>query len=89
MVPLHKVPLYAANSYPNTYWTAERNTTEWSVFMRELVTSGNALSKALLQLLAPTLKGAHVGKRRTPSSYTARYLMNLQVSSIHTASLKI
>lgn len=62
MIPLHKVVLYSADSYPNTYWTEERNTTEWNVFMRELVNSGNALSKALLQLLAPTLKGAHIGK---------------------------
>ena len=30
--------------------------------MRELVNSGNALSKALLQLLVPTLRGAHVGE---------------------------
>ena len=61
MVPLHKTPLYSADSWPNTYWTAERNTTEWSVFVRELVNSGNALSKALLELLAPTLPGAHIG----------------------------
>jgi hypothetical protein len=62
MLPLHEVPLYSANSYPNRYWTAQRNTTEWSVFMREMVNTGNALSRALLQLLAPTLKGAHIGK---------------------------
>lgn len=30
--------------------------------MTEMVNAGNALSKALLQLLAPTLPGAHLGK---------------------------
>lgn len=70
MVPLHEVPLYSANSYPNTYWTAQRNTTEWSVFMREMVNTGNALSKALLQILAPTLEGAHVGERCRMNSTT-------------------
>ena len=30
--------------------------------MTELVNSGNALSKALLQILAPALPGAHVGE---------------------------
>ncbi len=62
MVPLQDTPLYSADSWPNQYWTAERNTTEWSVLMAEMVKSGNALSKALLQILTPTLKGAHVGK---------------------------
>ncbi|KAI0683582.1 GDSL lipase/esterase [Cytidiella melzeri] len=61
MLPLNEVSLYSANSYPNRYWTEQRNTTEWNVFMREIVSTGNALSKALLQLLAPTLKGAHIG----------------------------
>ncbi|KAI0093238.1 GDSL lipase/esterase [Irpex rosettiformis] len=61
MLPLYETPLYSADSWPNQYWTAQRNTTEWSVFMREMVNTGNALSKALLQLLVPTLKGAHVG----------------------------
>ena len=61
MIPLQKTILYGADSYPNRYWTAERNTTEWSVFMTEMVNAGNALSRALLQLLAPTLPGAHVG----------------------------
>jgi len=61
MIPLQNVPLYAPNSYPNRFWTAERNTTEWSVFMTELVVSGNALIRLMLQALAPTLPGAHVG----------------------------
>lgn len=62
MVPLQETSLYSADSYPNMYWDAPRNTTEWSVFMREMVNSGNALSKALLQLLAPSLEGAHIGE---------------------------
>ena len=62
MIPLETTPLYAADSYPNRYWTAQRNTTEWSVFMKELTTSGNAIAKLMLQALAPTLHGAHLGR---------------------------
>ncbi|KDR73972.1 hypothetical protein GALMADRAFT_596103 [Galerina marginata CBS 339.88] len=61
MIPLETVPLYAPVSYPNRYWSAVRNSTEWSVFMAELVLSGNALTKLMLQTLAPTLHGAHIG----------------------------
>ena len=62
MVPLETTPLYSADSYPNGYWYAARDTTEWSLFMRELTTSGNALAKLMLQALVPTLPGAHVGQ---------------------------
>jgi hypothetical protein len=62
MIPLETVPLYAPVSYPDRYWTAQRNTTEWSVFMKELVLSGNALTKLMLEALAPTLGGAHIGR---------------------------
>ena len=62
MIPLETTPLYAADSWPNRYWTAQRNTTEWSVFMQELTTSGNAIARLQLQALAPTLHGAHVGE---------------------------
>ncbi|KAF8153950.1 GDSL lipase/acylhydrolase [Crassisporium funariophilum] len=61
MIPLENVPLYAPVSYPSRYWTAQRNTTEWSVFMTELVLNGNALTKLMLQALAPSLKDAHIG----------------------------
>ncbi|OBZ65298.1 hypothetical protein A0H81_14748 [Grifola frondosa] len=61
MIPLQHTILYSADSYPNHYWTAPRNTTEWSVYMTELVNSGNALSKLMLQNLAPTLHGSHLG----------------------------
>jgi len=61
MIPLELTILYSPNSYINRYWTAQRNTTEWSVFMTELVLSGNALTKLMLQNLAPTLPEAHIG----------------------------
>ncbi|KAI0791061.1 GDSL lipase/acylhydrolase [Abortiporus biennis] len=61
MIPLDHTILYSADSYPNRYWTADRNTTEWNVFMAELVGAGNELQKLMLQNLVPTLHGAHVG----------------------------
>ncbi|RDX40993.1 hypothetical protein OH76DRAFT_1467339 [Lentinus brumalis] len=61
MVPLETAPLYARDSYPNRYWTAQRNTTEWNVFIKELTTSGNAIAELMLRSLAPTLHGAHIG----------------------------
>ncbi|KAI0754371.1 GDSL lipase/esterase [Daedaleopsis nitida] len=70
MIPLETTPLYAAGSYPNRYWTAQRNTTEWSVFMNELTTSGNAIAKLMLQALAPTLHGAHIGLFDSHSLFT-------------------
>ena len=68
MIPLETTPLYSANSYPSRYWTAQRNTTEWSIFMRELTTSGNAIAKLMLQALAPTLPGAHIGNFSSAST---------------------
>jgi len=61
MIPLDDVPLYSAISWPNRFWHFERNATEWSVLMRELVLSGNALTKLMLQDLAPKLHDAHIG----------------------------
>lgn len=61
MIPLQKVILYSADSYPNRFWTAPRNTTEWSVFMTELTTSGNEIAKLMLQALPSSLPGAHIG----------------------------
>ncbi|KAG7088345.1 hypothetical protein E1B28_012349 [Marasmius oreades] len=60
MIPLQHVPMYSPNAYPDRFWFAQRNTTEWSIFMEELVLSGNALTKLLLNALVPKLKGAHV-----------------------------
>ncbi|KAK0470457.1 carbohydrate esterase family 16 protein [Desarmillaria tabescens] len=61
MVPLNEAILYAPNSYPNHYFNGPRNTTEWSVFIRELVLSGNALSRAMLRAVVPEVPGAHIG----------------------------
>ena len=77
MIPLEFTPLYAADSYPSRYWTAQRNTTEWSVFMNELTTSGNAIAKLMLQALAPKLHGAHIGE----SALCPRSLMHSLTSS--------
>ena len=62
MLPLDHTILYSANSYPNRYWTFQRNATEWNVFMNEIVATGNEIAKLMLQALAPTLQGAHVGQ---------------------------
>ena len=62
LIPLQKTILYSVDSYPNGYWSEQRNTTEWNIFMTEMVSASNALSKALLKILAPTLPGAHVGE---------------------------
>ncbi|KAJ7595525.1 GDSL lipase/acylhydrolase [Mycena floridula] len=61
MIPLQHTPLYSADSYINHYWTLQRNTTEWSVVMAELVLSGNALSKLMLETVAPSFPEAHIG----------------------------
>lgn len=60
MIPLQHVILYAPDSYPNRFWFTERNTTAWSVQMTEMVEAGNALTKLMLQALAPTLEDAHI-----------------------------
>lgn len=74
MIPLQLVPLYAPVSYPDRYWTAQRNTTEWSVFMTELVLSGNQLTKLMLEALAPKLPDSHIG------SYTS---FSLEIILVH------
>ena len=63
MIPLETTILYAVDSYPNRYWTLQRNTTEWHVMIRELTLSGNALARVMLDALAPTLLGAHIGEQ--------------------------
>ncbi|KAL0580634.1 RuvB ATP-dependent DNA helicase pontin [Marasmius crinis-equi] len=60
MIPLEQVPMYSPDAYPDKFWLAERNTTEWSVFMKELVLSGNALTRLMLESLVPTLEGSHL-----------------------------
>ncbi|KAJ4488158.1 GDSL lipase/esterase [Lentinula aciculospora] len=61
MVPLQNTVLYSADSYLNRYWTEERNSTEWNVFMSEITRSGNKLQELMLQALVPSLKNAHLG----------------------------
>ncbi|KAJ4480570.1 GDSL lipase/esterase [Lentinula edodes] len=61
MAPLQNTVLYSANSYPNFYWTAERNTTGWNVFMSEMTRAGNKLQELMLEALVPSLKDAHLG----------------------------
>jgi hypothetical protein len=62
MVPLELTPLYSANSWPNRYWHLERNTTGWSITIQELVRSGNALTKLMLENMASKLHDAHIGQ---------------------------
>ena len=62
MIPLQDTILYSQISYPNRYWTFERNTTEWNLFMTELTTAGNALAQLMLEKLSETLHGAHIGE---------------------------
>ena len=61
MLPLQDTVLYSADSYPNRYWTEERNSTNWHVFMTELTNTANNLNELKLLALLPYLPGAHVG----------------------------
>ena len=61
MIPLQDLPMYSAKSYPTRYWTYSKNSTSWNIFMSSLTASGNTISRLMLQDLAPTLRGAHVG----------------------------
>ena len=61
MLPLDLTILYSKDSYPNKYWTAQRNTTEWNVFMKELVHAGNKITSLMLDNLVREMPGAHVG----------------------------
>jgi hypothetical protein len=63
IIPLERLPLYAVDSYPNRYWTDVRNTTEWHLFISELVAAGNAISKLMLKSLPASLPDAHIGKQ--------------------------
>lgn len=61
MIPLQKTIIYNRNSYPNKYWTAQKNATEWELFITELTTTGNQLAELMLQALPATHPGAHIG----------------------------
>ncbi|KAF7321510.1 Carbohydrate esterase family 16 protein [Mycena kentingensis (nom. inval.)] len=60
MIPLELTILYAADSYPNRYWSFPRNTTEWSILMKEMSRSGNRMTELMLEALTPTLHDAHI-----------------------------
>lgn len=62
MIPYELLPIYQVDSYPNKFWTAPRNTTDWNLSVRELAVAGNEIAELLLKFLAPTLPGAHVGE---------------------------
>lgn len=66
MIPLQLTILYRADGYLTRFWTAPHNQTEWSVYMTELVASGNELARLMLQSLSRELPGAHIGS--CPSS---------------------
>ncbi|KZV77123.1 carbohydrate esterase family 16 protein [Peniophora sp. CONT] len=61
IIPLERLPIYAVDSYPNRYWTAQRNTTEWNLFIRELQVAGNAISRLMWEALPAKLPHAHIG----------------------------
>jgi len=61
MIPLNLTPMYSPDAYLNRYYPFPHNTTEFSVFINELVTAGNALTRLRLDVLVPSLPDAHVG----------------------------
>lgn len=61
VIPLERTPLYANDSYTNHYWTRERNTTEWHLFMTELSVSANEIARLMLEALPASLPDAHIG----------------------------
>lgn len=66
MAPLEHLVSYLPNAYPNRYWTAAHNVTEWNLVMTQYTVAGNMLSKLMLQALAPSLPGAHIGASPSP-----------------------
>lgn len=87
MVPLETIPMYSPNAYLTKYWTADRNATQWSNFIKELVVSNNELTRLKLEALAPKLPGAHIGKEGISSSPRSGSNLNEQRSSIRTRYL--
>jgi hypothetical protein len=77
MIPLNQVPIYSLDSHLTKFWPAARNATEWSFRMKELVLSGNMLTKLLLTQMAPTLKGAHIGGYLLLKKYLSRFLSSM------------
>ncbi|KIJ64027.1 carbohydrate esterase family 16 protein [Hydnomerulius pinastri MD-312] len=73
ILPLDLTILYSNYSYPNKYWDAQRNTTEWNVYMKELVRAGNEITLLMLQALAPTLPEAHIASFDSYGLFTDIY----------------
>ncbi|KAF8839794.1 carbohydrate esterase family 16 protein [Paxillus ammoniavirescens] len=73
MLPLDLTILYSNYSYPSKYWTAQRNTTEWNVYMKELVRGGNEITYLMLKALASTLPGAHIASFDSYGLFTDIY----------------
>ncbi|KAG8688068.1 hypothetical protein FRC11_006115 [Ceratobasidium sp. 423] len=62
MIPLHLVPMYAADGYPTKFYSTPHNQTEWSILIAEMVRSGNELWALRTKYVAPTLfPGARIG----------------------------
>ncbi|KZV88125.1 carbohydrate esterase family 16 protein [Exidia glandulosa HHB12029] len=74
MIPLQLTQLYSADSFPNRFWHFERNTTEWAVFMTELTTAGNAISKLMLQALAPSLRDSRIALFDSHALFTDMFI---------------
>lgn len=73
MLPLNLTPLYSRDSYPNIFWDLERNTTEWNIFMAELVLSGNEIASLMLANLPRSLPGATIGLFNSYALFTDMY----------------
>lgn len=73
ILPLDLTILYSNYSYPNTYWNLERNTTEWNVYMKELVRAGNEITSLMLDALVPTLPDAHIASFDSYGLFTDMY----------------
>ncbi|KAF8655863.1 hypothetical protein AX16_002946 [Volvariella volvacea WC 439] len=61
MVPLHRSPMYALNSYPTRYWLAAKNSTAFHYTMEQLVRSGNALTNFMIKDLVKEYPAANFG----------------------------
>ncbi|KAG2130906.1 carbohydrate esterase family 16 protein [Suillus clintonianus] len=73
ILPLDLTILYSNYSYPSRYWDLERNTTEWNVYMKELVRAGNEITSLMLDALVPTLPGAHIASFDSYALFTDMY----------------
>jgi len=73
MLTLDKTILYSNYSYPNVYWTEQRNTTEWNVFMKEIVMAGNMMTDYMLRETVTQMPGAHVASFDAQALFSDMY----------------